>query len=53
MARIQAACKNDHLKAKEKLQSKYFKMKALDNSIAVFGFVGRITEQKGVNHWNI
>jgi len=40
---------NDHLKSKEIIQKKYFKMERLDDSIAIFGFVGRITEQKGVN----
>lgn len=39
----------DHLKAKEKIQQKYFSFKQLDNSFCLFGFVGRITEQKGIH----
>ena len=46
--RILQACENDHLKAKEALQKKYFKFPKLDNSYAIFSFIGRITQQKGV-----
>jgi len=42
-------CDNDHLRAKEAIQKKYFKFPRLDNSYAIFGFVGRITQQKGVH----
>eukprot|EP00770_Monocercomonoides_exilis_P013406 MONOS_13354.1-p1 / transcript=MONOS_13354.1 / gene=MONOS_13354 / organism=Monocercomonoides_exilis_PA203 / gene_product=starch synthase / transcript_product=starch synthase / location=Mono_scaffold00815:16149-17732(-) / protein_length=493 / sequence_SO=supercontig / SO=protein_coding / is_pseudo=false len=37
----------NHLEAKRRLQEKYFP-KAVDERIPVFGFVGRLTEQKGV-----
>lgn len=40
---------DDHLKAKEAIQQKYFNFKVLDNSFCLFGFVGRITEQKGIH----
>ncbi|KAL4507061.1 hypothetical protein ABPG72_001854 [Tetrahymena utriculariae] len=40
---------DDHLKAKEKIQQKYFGFSQLDNSFCLFGFVGRITEQKGIH----
>lgn len=40
---------NDHLKSKEIIQKKYFGMDALDDSIPLYGFVGRITEQKGIH----
>ena len=40
---------SDHLKAKEKLQQKYFGYKELDDSVMVMGFVGRITRQKGIH----
>lgn len=40
---------NDHLGAKEQLQKKYFGCSKLENNIAVFGFVGRVTKQKGVH----
>lgn len=40
---------DDHLKAKEAIQQKYFNFKTLDNSFCLFGFVGRITEQKGIH----
>jgi starch synthase len=39
----------DHIRAKEFLQQKYFNYSALDNSVPLFAFVGRITEQKGVH----
>ena len=35
-------------KCKEKIQKKYFKLSSLDDSIPVFSFVGRLTQQKGV-----
>ena len=38
----------DHLECKLKIQQKYFKFKNLDDSVKIFSFVGRITEQKGV-----
>ena len=38
-----------HLDAKKSLQQKYFGFQELDESIALFGFVGRITQQKGVH----
>lgn len=31
------------------LQKKYFKLDKLDNSLPIFAFVGRITQQKGVH----
>ncbi|CAK79065.1 unnamed protein product (macronuclear) [Paramecium tetraurelia] len=40
---------NDHLKAKEQLQKKYFGCSQLENHIVVLGFVGRVTKQKGVH----
>jgi starch synthase len=39
----------DHRVTKAILQKTYFDFKELDDSIALFGFVGRITEQKGVH----
>ena len=44
LERLEKACKNDHLLAKEQLQKKYFHLDKLDDSIAMFGFVGRITQ---------
>lgn len=41
--------KGSHLDAKKTLQMKYFSFQELDDSIPLFGFVGRITEQKGVH----
>lgn len=41
--------KGTHLEAKAKLQQQFFGFKDLDDSIALFGFVGRITQQKGVH----
>lgn len=43
------ADKGTHLDAKFVLQKKYFGFETLDDSIPLFGFVGRITEQKGVH----
>lgn len=40
---------SNHLVAKEKLQRKYFGFENLDDSVPVFGFIGRITRQKGVH----
>ena len=40
--------KIDHLKCKEKIQQKYFGFEKMDDSVKIFSFVGRITEQKGV-----
>lgn len=42
-------CGNDHFKAKEILQKKYFGCEKLDDNKAVYAFVGRITQQKGVH----
>lgn len=39
----------DHLTAKKLLQQKYFHFGELDDSIPLFAFVGRITNQKGVH----
>jgi starch synthase len=39
----------NHMEAKRKLQQKYFNFVDLDDDIPIFGFVGRITEQKGVH----
>jgi starch synthase len=39
----------DHLTAKAQLQKKYFSLPALDDSVALFAFVGRVTTQKGVH----
>jgi glycogen synthase len=47
--KFEKLCNNDHEKAKEFLQKKYFKMEALDRNKAIFSFVGRITKQKGVH----
>ena len=47
--KLQKLCGNDHLTAKAALQKKYFGLEKLDDSIALFGFVGRITQQKGVH----
>ena len=41
--------KGTHLDAKRALQQKYFGFQELDDSIPMYGFVGRITEQKGVH----
>ena len=49
LERLNKACGNDHMKAKELIQKKYFGLSKLDNSICLFGFVGRITQQKGVH----
>lgn len=46
---IKEKTNNDHLAAKELLQKKYFKMTKFDDEIPLFGFVGRITKQKGVH----
>jgi len=47
--KILQICNNDHHAAKELLQKKYFKLEGIDDSLAIFGFVGRITQQKGVH----
>ncbi len=39
----------DHLSAKKVLQTRYFGYGELDDSVPLFGFVGRITSQKGVH----
>jgi glycogen synthase len=39
----------DHLSAKKLLQKKYFNYQDLDDSVPLFTFVGRITDQKGVH----
>ena len=39
----------DHLSAKRALQIKYFNYSDLDDSVPLFAFVGRITQQKGVH----
>lgn len=39
----------NHTEAKRKIQMKYFGLDDLDDSIPLFSFVGRITEQKGVS----
>lgn len=49
LERLKKTCNNDHLAAKEALQKKYFNFGKLDDSVALFGFVGRITQQKGVH----
>ncbi|CAG9314556.1 unnamed protein product [Blepharisma stoltei] len=41
--------KGTHLDAKKELQKKYFGFQDIDPSVCLFGFVGRITEQKGVH----
>lgn len=38
----------DHFEAKKRIQAKYFGLSTFDDSIPLFSFVGRITEQKGV-----
>ena len=35
--------------AKAKLQKKYFNFSDFDDTVPLFAFVGRITEQKGVH----
>ena len=39
----------DHITAKRMLQMKYFNYADLDDSVPLFAFVGRITQQKGVH----
>lgn len=39
----------DHLDAKKFLMNKYLKTPELDRDLCIFSFVGRITEQKGVD----
>ena len=39
----------DHFDAKRFLQNKYLNMEELDPDMCIFSFVGRITEQKGVD----
>jgi len=39
----------DHLDAKRFLQEKYLNTAELDRDVCIFSFVGRITEQKGVD----
>jgi len=39
----------DHMSAKRALQMKYFNYLDLDDSVPLFAFVGRITQQKGVH----
>lgn len=39
----------DHITAKKLLQMKYFNYGDLDDSVPLFAFVGRITQQKGVH----
>lgn len=41
--------KGTHLEAKKALQQKYFGFQELDTTIPLYGFVGRITQQKGVH----
>jgi len=41
--------KGTHLDAKKALQKTYFSMDQFDNNLCLMGFVGRITEQKGVH----
>lgn len=41
--------KGTHADAKKALQQKYFGYQDYDPSVCLFGFVGRITEQKGVH----
>mmetsp|Transcript_22796 Transcript_22796/g.22534 ORF Transcript_22796/g.22534 Transcript_22796/m.22534 type:complete len:1013 (+) Transcript_22796:2043-5081(+) len=41
--------KGTHTDAKKILQQKYFNYGDLDNTVCLFGFVGRITSQKGVH----
>ena len=48
-AKLQRLSTNTHATAKAALQRKYFGMQAPDESIPMFGFVGRITLQKGVH----
>lgn len=47
--RLQKIQGQSHLETKEILQKKYFGLKELDDSIVLFGFIGRITEQKGIH----
>lgn len=49
LERLIKVCNNDHAAAKAALQKKYFGFKEPDESVALFGFVGRITQQKGVH----
>ena len=39
----------NHLEAKRRIQVKYFGYQDLDDSVPLFAFVGRITQQKGVH----
>jgi starch synthase len=47
-AKFEALCGCDHLKAKELIQKKYFNYQKLNDEQCLFGFVGRITKQKGI-----
>jgi glycogen synthase len=49
LKKLMDVCGNDHFKAKEILQKKYFGAEKLDDSRAIYAFVGRITQQKGVH----
>lgn len=48
-ARLDALPANTHEGAKALLQERYFNMRGPDQGIPMFGFVGRITSQKGVH----
>ena len=45
---LQDKAGNDRLECKKYIQQKYFGLSDIDNSIPVYSFVGRITQQKGV-----
>lgn len=47
---LESVCGNDHMRAKRMLMKKYFglDLDSLDKEIILYGFVGRITKQKGI-----
>lgn len=49
LEKMREVCNNDRALAKGLLQKKYFGFEQLDDSYIIFGFIGRITQQKGVH----
>jgi len=47
-AKFDKLCGSDHMKAKFYIQNKYFNYEKLNDDQVLFGFVGRITKQKGI-----
>lgn len=48
LKRFKAVCGHDHQKAKEIIQKKYFNYSVINDDVCLYGFVGRITKQKGI-----